>query len=153
MSSQTQLVHFEDAMCRIILPAAGTRCMQIAGPRKPSDKNHRPIINREILDFYAKCAAILDDGTVAPLHPRCLVCNTSGGDSMSCMICMTTFHPTCASRLPAAAQAQIADCHRQLLKSWTPQRHVIYKLFGDMGTSVDSLCHNCMVLSGMNRHR
>ena len=154
VSSQTQLVYFKEALCKVILPAVGTRCMQIAGPRRANDKNHRPVISQEMLDFHAKCSAILDDGTIAPLHPRCLLCNTSDGpsDVVSCIMCMTTFHTQCSpQQLPEAAGTEIADCHRQLLKAWCPPRHVIYKLLSDMGSSVDSLCHSCKVLSGVNR--
>ena len=155
VSSQTQMVKFDDAFCKVILPAAGTRCMQIAGPRKASDTNHRPIIHQEILGFFAKCNAVLDDGTIAPLHPACLLCKAGDGESsedlVSCIMCMTTFHQKCTSQLPPAARYLISECQRDLLKTWSPKPNLVYKLLGDMQSSIDALCHNSRVLAGASR--
>jgi hypothetical protein len=155
VSSERPLVKFEEELCKLILPAAGTRCIQIAGPRKASDINNRPIIHQEILDFFTKCEHVLDDGTIAPYHPTCLLCKSGNGESsedmVSCIMCMTTFHQRCISQLPPVALNQISDCHRGLLQTWAPKPIVVYKILGDMQSSIDALCHNCKVLAGTNR--
>jgi hypothetical protein len=132
----------------IIAPSVGTRCIMIAGPRKPGDPNHRPKLNPCFLELKMRCECVYNGGHIAALHPFCQLCNTQGEhDLVSCIMCMTTFHAHCMSQMPPAACDQLKACHAQLLGRWRPDGQELYRQLNRMGTSSMHLCCNCKLLA------
>ena len=115
VSSVSALIEYSDSTMKVIAPAVGTRCMMIAGPKRPGEQNNRPTINQAFLDLKARCESVLEDGVIAQLHPFCQVCSTQRDEELvSCIMCMTTCHQKCIAKLQPDADEQVRVCQRPL---------------------------------------
>ena len=149
VSSASMLIQHHEL--EIIAPAVGTRCIMIAGPKKPGDPNNRPPLNPYFLELKLRCECVYSGpyaGSIAALHPFCQLCHTQGEEEVvSCIMCMTTCHAHCMSQLVPAACDQLRACHAQLLGRWRPYRQDLTTMLHKMGTSSRDLCHNCKLLA------